>query len=106
MSAEGGVAAAGEHGAVKGARWFVYMVRCADGSLYTGITTDVPARVATHNAGRGAKYPRGRLPVVLVYQEAQPGHGDALRRERRIKALSVAAKRALIASGLAVDAGP
>ena len=78
------------------AEWHVYMVRCADRSLYTGVATDVEARVATHNAGKGAKYTRGRLPVKLVYQEAVADRGAALKREHAIKRLTVAAKRQLI----------
>jgi putative endonuclease len=76
--------------------WYVYMLRCADHSLYTGVATDIQARVATHNAGKGAKYTRGRLPVKLVYQEAVAGRGAALKREHAIKRLPVAAKRRLI----------
>ena len=78
------------------AEWYVYMLLCADQSLYTGVATDVAARLATHNAGKGAKYTRGRLPVVLVYQEAVAGRGAALQREIAIKRLPVAAKRRLI----------
>jgi putative endonuclease len=78
------------------AEWHVYMLRCADHSLYTGVATDIKARVATHNAGKGAKYTRGRLPVKLVYREAVADHGAALRREHAIKRLTVAAKRQLI----------
>lgn len=78
------------------AEWHVYMLRCADHSLYTGVATDVAARVATHNAGKGAKYTRGRLPVKLVYQEAVADRGAALKREYVIKRLAVAAKRRLI----------
>jgi putative endonuclease len=78
------------------AEWHVYMVRCADRSLYTGVATDLKARVATHNAGKGAKYTRGRRPVKLVYQEAVAGRSAALRREHAIKRLPVAAKRQLI----------
>jgi len=78
--------------------WHVYMVRCADGSLYTGIAADVDARVARHNAGKGARYTRGRRPVQLVYQEAQPDKGAALRREAAIKRLRADAKRRLVAS--------
>ncbi|HEV3030617.1 MAG TPA: GIY-YIG nuclease family protein [Polyangia bacterium] len=68
------------------ARWFVYVVRCADGSLYTGISTDVPARVAAHNAGRGARYTRSRRPVLLVHTERKKSQSTALRREADIKA--------------------
>ena len=78
------------------AEWHVYILRCADRSLYTGVATDVDARLATHNAGKGAKYTRGRLPVKLVYQEAAAGRGAALKREHAIKRMPVAAKRRLI----------
>jgi len=78
------------------AEWHVYMLRCADHSLYTGVATDLEARVATHNAGKGAKYTRGRLPVKLVYQEAVADRGTALKREHAIKRLPAAAKRRLI----------
>ena len=76
---------------------YVYMLRCKDGTLYTGVTADVERRVAQHNAGKGAKYLRGRLPARLVYREACPSRGEALRRELRIKALSRQEKEALIA---------
>ena len=78
------------------AEWHVYMLRCADHSLYTGVATDLEARVATHNSGKGAKYTRGRLPVKLVYQEAVADRGAALKREHAIKRLPAAAKRQLI----------
>lgn len=78
------------------AEWHVYMLRCADHSLYTGVATDVEARVATHNAGKGAKYTRGRLPVKLVYQETAAGRGAALKREHAIKRMPAAVKRRLI----------
>jgi putative endonuclease len=68
------------------------LVRCRDGTLYTGVTNDILERIATHNAGRGAKYTRGRLPVTLVYRERTQGRGAALRREHEIKRLSKAAK--------------
>jgi len=76
--------------------WEVYMVRCADGTLYTGVARDVVARVATHNLGKGAKYTRGRRPVRLVFREAAATRGAAQRREAEIKRLTVGAKRALI----------
>lgn len=76
--------------------WHVYILQCADGTLYTGVATDVAARVETHNAGKGAKYTRGRLPVMLVYQESAGERGDALRRELAIKRLRPADKRRLI----------
>ena len=78
------------------AEWIVYMLLCADQSLYTGVATDIGARLSTHNAGKGAKYTRGRLPVKLVYQEAVAGRGAALKREHAIKRMPVAAKRRLI----------
>ena len=68
------------------ARWYVYVVRCADGSLYTGVSTDVPARVAAHNSGRGARYTRSRRPVELVHTETKKTQSTALRREAAIKA--------------------
>lgn len=80
------------------AEWYVYIVQCADRSLYTGVATDVVARVATHNAGKGAKYTRGRRPVRLVFQEWAGTRGAALRREIAIKRLAAAAKRALVRS--------
>lgn len=80
--------------------WYVYIVQCADNSLYTGVAKDLDARLAQHNAGLGAKYTRGRCPVVLVYQEPAESHGAALRREYAIKCLGVAAKRKLVLQGL------
>ena len=77
--------------------WWVYMLRCGDGSLYTGSTTDVARRVEAHRSGRGAKYTRSRPPVTLVYQEAQGGRSEALRREAAIKRLSRAEKLQLAA---------
>lgn len=74
------------------------MVQCADGSLYTGIATDVKRRVAEHNSGQGAKYTRGRGPVTVVYQETVKDRPAALKREHAIKKLRSKAKQALIAS--------
>ena len=74
----------------------VYVVRCRDGSLYTGTSNDVPARVARHNAGRGARYTRGRGPVELVYCEPVGDKGPALAREWAIKQLSRADKLRLV----------
>ena len=68
--------------------WYVYILGCGDGTLYTGITTDVQRRLAVHRCGRGAKYTRGRGPLTLLYQEAVGDHPEALRRERQIKALT------------------
>ena len=68
--------------------WFVYMLRCRDGSLYAGYTDDVARRLAVHRSGKGAKYTRSRLPVELVYQEELPDKSAALKREAAIKKLS------------------
>ena len=67
--------------------WKLYILRCGDGSLYTGITTDVEARLAAHRSGKGAKYTRGRSPLELVYSEECGSHSDALKRERTVKSL-------------------
>ena len=79
-------------------QWIVYIVRCADGSLYTGIAKDVDRRLEQHNAGTASRYTRSRLPVTLEYQEEQPNQSSALKRELAIKALSRKAKEALIQS--------
>jgi predicted GIY-YIG superfamily endonuclease len=76
--------------------WFVYLLRCADGSLYTGITTNVVRRCEEHNAGTASHYTCSRRPVVLVYQERQGSRSLALKREAAIKALSKAEKESLI----------
>lgn len=68
--------------------WYLYILRCGDGSLYTGITTDVEKRLEAHRTGRGAKYTRGRGPLELVYREACGGHSDALRRELAVKKMT------------------
>jgi putative endonuclease len=75
---------------------FVYMVRCADGALYTGWTTDVERRVAQHNAGRGARYTRMHRPVILVYREELADRSAAMRRERAIKKLDHERKERLV----------
>jgi putative endonuclease len=85
-------------GAERAASWYVYIVRCADRTLYTGVAKDLPKRIAAHNDGRGAKYTRPRLPVKLVYSETAADRGAALRREIEIKRLTRAAKRALFVS--------
>jgi uncharacterized protein (TIGR02453 family) len=77
--------------------WFVYLARCADGTLYTGVTTDPAARERAHNAGRGAAYTRSRLPVSLVHLEPATGRGAALRRELAIKRLNRKEKEAMVA---------
>lgn len=74
----------------------VYILRCADGSLYTGWTNDLDRRVAMHKAGRGGKYTRAHLPVALVYYEVHPTRKDAMRREWQIKHLPREKKLELI----------
>lgn len=78
--------------------WFVYMVRCADGTLYTGIATDVARRLEEHNAGErsAARYTRGRRPVRLVYKEAVDSRSAAARREHHIKRMTRQQKEALL----------
>ncbi len=68
--------------------WKLYILHCGDGSLYTGITTDVEKRLEAHRTGKGAKYTRGRTPLELVYSEECGDHSAALKRELEIKALS------------------
>lgn len=75
---------------------FVYIVRCADGTLYTGYARDPREREKAHNAGRGAKYTSGRRPVRLVYSELCESRGKALSRERELKRWSRARKEAFI----------
>ena len=79
-------------------RWVVYILECRDKSLYTGITNDLSTRLAAHRAGTGAKYTRGRGPLLLVFQEQALDRSAATRREREIKALDVRAKRRLVAN--------
>lgn len=80
--------------------YYVYLLRCRDGTLYTGYTDDPERRLRVHNAGKGAKYTRSRLPVELVYQEQCPDKSAALRREREIKRMRRAEKLALISGGI------
>nr|WP_325304568.1 GIY-YIG nuclease family protein [uncultured Dysosmobacter sp.] len=75
--------------------WFVYMLRCGDGSLYTGATDDVARRLAVHQRGKGGRYTRSHLPVSLAYWEELPDRSAALRREAEIKRLSRKEKLAL-----------
>lgn len=75
---------------------FIYMIECADGSLYTGWTTDLKGRIQAHNKGTGAKYTRGRGPVKLLYSEAYPSKEEALKRECQIKKLKREKKLELI----------
>lgn len=81
--------------------YYLYILRCGDNSLYTGITTDVARRLAAHQSGKGAKYTRGRGPLTLVYQEELPDKPSALRRELAVKALTREEKLALIQRGTA-----
>lgn len=75
---------------------YVYMLKCSDGTLYTGWTTHLDKRLAVHNAGKGAKYTRARLPVELVYSKAFEDRGAALKEEYRIKQLSRRDKELLL----------
>jgi putative endonuclease len=77
--------------------WFVYVVQCADDSLYTGIARDVTARIRRHNTGIGARYTRSRRPVRLVHMEAAADRSAAQRREHQIKCLPAALKKELFA---------
>ena len=76
--------------------WLVYILRCRDGSLYTGITNDLPKRLQAHGTGKASRYTRSRLPVRLAYQEPQPTKSLALKREAAIKALPRAGKLRLL----------
>ena len=78
------------------ADWTVYMLRCADDTLYTGIARDADARADAHNAGRGAKYTRARRPVSIIYREGAESRSSASKREYAIKRLSRAQKLALL----------
>lgn len=78
--------------------WLVYIVECADKSLYTGVTSDLEKRMSAHAAGKGAKYTKYRRPLILRYTEKVDSRGDALRREAAIKALDRATKLTLIAA--------
>lgn len=81
---------------------YTYILLCADGTYYTGWTNDLEKRVAAHNAGKGAKYTRSRLPVKLVYYESFETKNEAMSREVKIKRLTRSAKEALIKDGTAV----
>lgn len=79
-------------------QWFVYILRCADNSLYTGITVDLVRRLSEHNLSPlGAKYTRGRRPVALVYQEKCASRSEAAKKERKIKRLTKSEKESLVA---------
>lgn len=77
--------------------WYLYILRCGHGELYTGIAVDVQKRFEAHCSGKGAKFTRGRGPLKIVYQEVCGTHSDALKRECQIKALPKNKKEALIA---------
>ena len=79
-------------------KWYLYILRCSDNTLYTGITTDVEKRLETHRSGKGAKYTRGRTPLELVYREECENHSHALKREAEIKNLTRPDKEKLIES--------
>lgn len=81
-----------------GRPWFLYLIECADGSIYTGITTDVAARYAAHAGGKGARYTRAHPPARLLGWEAHPDRSTASKAEYRIKRLTAAAKRAYAAA--------
>ena len=76
--------------------WTLYILRCADDTLYTGITNDLAKRLSQHESGKGAKYLRGRTPFTLAYQEPHPTKSAALKKELYIKGLSRGAKLALL----------
>jgi len=76
--------------------YILYILRCGDGSLYTGITNNLPRRLAAHRAGRGARYTRGRGPLTLVYTENLPDKSAALRREIQVKRLTRQQKERLV----------
>lgn len=90
-----------------GQTWMVYIVRCADGTLYTGVAIDVMARIAQHNGERanGARYTRARRPVKLVYHEHAANRSAACRREYRIKRMTRREKLALIATASRIIRG-
>src|SRR5476649_1051556 len=79
-----------------GEKWFVYILRCGDGSLYTGITKDVARRCQQHNAGTASRYTRSRRPVKLIYEEDHPSQSSALKREAAIKAMNRRGKLTMI----------
>ncbi len=82
--------------------WTCYLLECADGTLYCGITNDVEKRLALHNSGEGAKYTRGRTPVRLVYSEQCADKSAALKREREVKAMPRSGKLDLVQAGAAL----
>lgn len=97
-TAAGGIPTVGMEGVLK--MDYVYILRCADDTLYTGYTKDLARRVQTHNEGKGAKYTRARRPVTLAYHEVCRDKSEALRREAAIKKLTRAEKLDLIGKGI------
>ena len=89
-----------------GLNWCVYLLRCRDGSLYTGITNDLLRRLRAHAAGKASRYTRSRLPVEVVYTEPQPSKSTALKREAAIKKLRRREKERLLAASRPADRGP
>ena len=81
--------------------WLVYVLRCGDGTLYTGVTNDLDRRLVAHRSGRGARYVAGRLPLEVAYTEGAAGRGAALRREAAIKRLRRAEKLRLLDGSVA-----
>lgn len=81
------------------ATWYLYILRCGDGTLYTGITTDVEKRLEMHRSGKGAKYTRGRSPLELAYREVCGSHSQALKRELEVKKLTRQEKEQLVSIG-------
>ena len=84
--------------------WYLYILRCGDDTLYTGITTDVENRLEAHRSGKGAKYTRGRGPLELIYREVCADHSAALKRELEVKAMSRTEKLQMVA--FTGDKGP
>jgi putative endonuclease len=89
-----------------GPGWTVYLLRCGDGTLYCGITNDLPARLAAHRQGRGARYTRGRGPLRLLFSEPAADRGSALRREHQLKQLDRAEKLRLVRAARRRAAAP
>jgi putative endonuclease len=83
--------------------WFVYVARCADDTLYVGVARDVPARIAAHDAGKGARYTRGRAPLTVLATRRCRSHGQALRLELALKRLSRETKLEVVASRARLD---
>lgn len=77
-------------------KYFVYILECRDGTLYVGITNDLDKRITAHNSGKGAKYTRGRAPVILKYFEKVEGRGEATKREMKIKKMNRTEKKSLL----------